>query len=177
MTSTLTISNRNPSNPINEFFKDFERGFFNFNSIFDLNTTEPIFKPLPLVIDRTGFPRANVRNISTFEDDKLEIKLALPGWNEENSKIDLYITEGILEVFGKKEPEVLDNVDKPNCFGKEYERNISLKNNFTWKHCVPEDAEFESYTLKDGLLTVVVKVPNKKPKPKTASLGTNNLDI
>lgn len=172
--STLTISNHNPSNPINEFFKDFERGFFNFNSIFDLDKTDSVFKPL--IIDRTGFPRANVRNVSTFEDDKLEITLALPGWNEQNSQIDLLILDGKLTIMGLKIVETSINGNHPACYGKEYERNISLKNDFTWNHCVPEDAEFESYTLKDGLLTVIVKVPNKKPKPKTATLGKHNID-
>ena len=41
-----------------------------------------------------------------------------------------------------------------------------------WSHSVTEDTEFESATLKDGLLRIIVKVPQpNKPKPKTITVG------
>ena len=62
--------------------------------------------------------------------------------------------------------------EKGENYGKEYERNISLKETFAWSHTVTDDTEFESATLKDGLLEIIVKVPQpNKPKPKTITVG------
>lgn len=154
------------TNPIAEFIKDFEHSFFNFNNMIDWNADVPVLRST--LIDRTGFPRANIRNVSTKDADKLEFTLALPGWNKENSKLDITIEDAILTIKGNLNTE--DNAkpeDSTEHYGKEYERNISLKKTFTWQHSVTEDTEFDSASLKDGLLKVIVKVPlPKKPEPK-----------
>ena len=172
MTNTLSLPRT--TNPIAEFLKDFDREFFHFNNMIDWTNDIPTLRNT--MIDRTGFPRANIRNVSTKTEDRLEIVLALPGWNKENSKLDISIDQGILKVVGTIDKDTRDNTikaeEKGENYGKEYERNISLKETFTWSHTVTDDTEFESATLKDGLLEIIVKVPQpNKPKPKTITVG------
>jgi len=163
--STLTLPRS--TNPLLELLKDFNSEFFNINHFIDWDKEVPSLKS-SLLYDKTGFPRANIRNVSTTDEDRLEIVLALPGWNKENSELDITIENSILKITGKVKdttPETIKNAGK--AYGKEYERNISLKNSFVWQHSVAEDTEFESATLKDGLLTLIVKLPQPdKPKPK-----------
>ena len=158
------------TNPIAEFIKDFEHSFFNFNNMIDWNADVPTLRST--LIDRTGFPRANIRNVSTTDADKLEFTLALPGWNKENSDLDITIEDAILTIKGTIKDEPKEDVKNASeHYGKEYERNISLKKTFTWQHSVTEDTEFDSASLKDGLLTVIVKVPlPKKPEPKRITI-------
>lgn len=157
-------------NPVLNILRDFESSFFNVNSMIDWNADIPTLKTH--IFDTTGFPRANVRNVSTKDADKLEFTLALPGWNKENSDLDITIDDAILTIKGTLNTE--DNAkpeDSTEHYGKEYERNISLKKTFTWQHSVTEDTEFDNASLKDGLLKVVVKVPlPKKPEPKRITL-------
>ena len=172
MTNTLSLPRT--TNPIAEFLKDFDREFFHFNNMIDWTSDIPTLRNT--MIDRTGFPRANIRNVSTKTEDRLEIVLALPGWNKENSKLDISIDQGILKVVGIIDKDTRNNTikaeEKGENYGKEYERNTSLKETFAWSHTVTDDTEFESATLKDGLLEIIVKVPQpNKPKPKTITVG------
>jgi len=166
MTEKNTLSLPRTTNPIAEFLQDFNREFFNFNPFIDWDKEVPTLRST--LIDRTGFPRANVKNVSTVDEERLLFELALPGWNKENSKLDITIDQGILKIVGtfdEKEPEIEARAGKN--YGKEYEHNISSKTSFTWSHSVTEDTEFESATLKDGLLKVIVKIPQPdKPQPK-----------
>lgn len=167
----LTIANEPAfKNPLAEMIRDFESSFFNLNNMIDWTADVPILKNH--IIDTTGFPRANVKNVSTKEADMLEFTLALPGWSKDNSKLDITIDDAILTIKGnieEKDAEKPENASEH--YGKEYERNISLKKSFIWQHSVTEDAEFDSATLKDGLLRVVVKVPlPKKPEPKRITI-------
>lgn len=170
MTDKNTLSLPRTTNPIAEFLQDFNREFFNFNPFIDWDKEIPTLRNT--LIDRTGFPRSNIRNVSTKDEDRLEVVLALPGWNKENSKLDITIDQGILKVVGTINKDTRDSdeiaeKDKGSHYGKEYERNISLKETFTWQHSVTEDTEFESAKLKDGLLEIIVKIPQPdKPKPK-----------
>lgn len=170
--NTLTLHRL--SNPLAEFIKDFQSDFFNFNPFIDWTGEIPTLRNTQL--DRTGFPRANIRNVSTKTEDKLEVVLALPGWNKENSDLDISIDKGILKVTGtiNRDTRDSDNIkdsEKSENYGKEYERNISLKETFTWQHSVTEDTEFESAKLKDGLLEIIVKIPQPdKPKPKRITI-------
>ena len=173
MTNTLSITR--PTNALVELLHDFD-GFFNFNPFIDWNKDVPTLKN-SLITDKVGFPRSNIRNVSTKTEDRLEVVLALPGWNKDNSKLDITIDKGILTISGtinkdtRASSQVKDE-DKGENYGKEYERNISLKEAFTWQHSVTEDTEFESATLKDGLLEIIVKIPQpNKPKPKTITVG------
>lgn len=167
-----TLSLPRTTNPIAEFLQDFNREFFNFNPFIDWDKDVPTLRNT--LIDRTGFPRANVKNISTVDEEKLLFELALPGWNKENSKLDITIDQGILKIIGtytEAEPEMNEAKAGKN-YGKEYEHNISSKTSFTWSHSVTEDTEFESATLKDGLLRVVVKIPTpNKPQPKRITVN------
>lgn len=166
MTEKNTLSLPRTTNPIAEFLQDFNREFFNFNPFIDWNKEVPTLRST--LIDRTGFPRANVKNVSTIDEERLLFELALPGWNKENSKLDITIDQGILKIIGtfdEQEPEKEARAGKN--YGKEYEHNISSKTSFTWSHSVTEDTEFESAILKDGLLKVIVKIPQPdKPQPK-----------
>jgi len=166
----LTVTTPAIKNPIAEFIKDFESSFFNLNNMIDWNAEVPTLRST--LIDRTGFPRANIRNVSTKDADKLEFTLALPGWNKENSDLDITIEDAILTIKGSIKDQPKEEVkDASEHYGKEYERNISLKKTFTWQHSVTEDTEFDSASLKDGLLTVIVKVPlPKKPEPKRITI-------
>lgn len=157
-------------NPLVEMIKDFESSFFNLNNMIDWNAEVPMLKSH--IFDTTGFPRANVRNVSTKDADKLEFTLALPGWNKENSNLDITIEDATLTIKGSIKDVPEDTIkDASEHYGKEYERNISLKKTFTWQHSVTEDTEFDSASLKDGLLTVIVKVPlPKKPEPKRITI-------
>lgn len=165
----LTI-NRASENPVLNILHDFESHFFNLNNMIDWNAEVPTLRST--LIDRTGFPRANIRNVSTKDADKLEFTLALPGWNKENSDLDITIEDAILTIKGSIKDQPKEEVkDASEHYGKEYERNISLKKTFTWQHSVTEDTEFDSASLKDGLLTVIVKVPlPKKPEPKRITI-------
>lgn len=166
--TTLTLNR--PLNPLAEFIKDFQSDFFNFSPFIDFEKEIPVLRNT--LIDRTGFPRANVKNISTVDEEKLLFELALPGWNKENSDLDITIDKGILKIVGKI-TQSETNEEKPGKnYGKEYEHNISSKETFMWSHSVTEDTEFESATLKDGLLRIIVKIPQpNKPKPKTITVG------
>lgn len=170
MTRQILSVNTVPTNPIAEFIKDFQHSFFNFNNMIDWDAEIPVLRST--LIDRTGFPRANIRNVSTKDADKLEFTLALPGWNKDNSDLDITIDDAILTIKGTIKDEPKEDVkDASEHYGKEYERNISLKKAFTWQHSVTEDTEFDHATLKDGLLTVIVKVPlPKKPEPKRITI-------
>lgn len=165
----LTLNNASV-NPVLNILHDFESHFFNLNNMIDWDADVPTLRST--LIDRTGFPRANIRNVSTKDADKLEFTLALPGWNKENSDLDITIDDAILTIKGTLNTE--DNArpeDSSEHYGKEYERNISLKKTFTWQHSVTEDTEFDTASLKDGLLNVVVKVPlPKKPEPKRITI-------
>lgn len=167
--NTLSLPRTN-NNPLAAFLRDFDREFSFFNNFIDWNNEIPSLRNT--FIDRTGFPRANIRNVSTKIEDKLEVVLALPGWNKDNSDLDISIDKGILKVTGTinkdtRDSDEIKESEKGENYGKEYERNISLKETFTWQHSVTEDTEFESAKLKDGLLEIVVKIPQPdKPKPK-----------
>ena len=167
MTEKNTLSLPRTTNPIAEFLQDFNREFFNFNPFIDWDKEVPTLRST--LIDRTGFPRANVKNVSTIDEERLLFELALPGWNKENSKLDITIDQGILKITGTYtdvDPGMNEAKAGKN-YGKEYEHNISSKTSFTWSHSVTEDTEFESATLKDGLLKVTVKIPQPdKPQPK-----------
>ena len=176
MTNTLSITRTRPTNALAELLHDFD-GFFNFNPFIDWNKDIPTLRN-SLIVDKVGFPRANIRNVSTKTEDRLEIVLALPGWNTENSKLEVTIENGMLNVKGtiindtRLSDTTIKNEDKGANYGKEYERNISLKETFTWQHSVTEDTEFESATLKDGLLEIIVKIPQpNKPKVKSITVG------
>lgn len=166
--TTLTLNR--PLNPLAEFIKDFQSDFFNFSPFIDFEKEIPVLRNT--LIDRTGFPRANVKNISTVDEEKLLFELALPGWNKENSDLDITIDKGILKIVGKiTQGETAEEKPGKN-YGKEYEHNISSKETFMWSHSVTEDTEFESATLKDGLLRIIVKIPQpNKPKPKSITVG------
>ena len=167
MTNTLSLPRT--TNPIAEFLKDFDREFFHFNNMIDWTNDIPTLRNT--MIDRTGFPRANVKNVSTVDEEKLQFELALPGWNKSNSKLDISIDQGILKIVGTYNGEEESETKPGKNYGKEYEHNISSKTQFTWSHSVTEDTEFESATLKDGLLRVIVKIPQpNKPKPKTITV-------
>jgi len=157
-------------NPLVEMIRDFESSFFNINNMIDWNADVPTLKNH--IFDTTGFPRANVRNVSTKDADKLEFTLAVPGWSKENSDFDISIADAVLTIKGTQKEQPKEDVkDATEHYGKEYERNISLKSTFTWQHSVTEDTEFDSASLKDGLLKVVVKVPlPQKPEPKRITL-------
>jgi len=169
MTENKTLSLPRTTNPIAEFLQDFNREFFNFNPFIDWEKDVPTLRST--LIDRTGFPRANVKNVSTVDEERLLFELALPGWNKENSKLDITIDQGILKIVGTY-TETNEEETKPGKnYGKEYEHNISGKTQFNWSHSVTEDTEFESATLKDGLLRVIVKIPQpNKPKPKSITV-------
>ena len=159
-----TLSLTRPANAISELLRDFD-GFFNFNPFIDWDNDIPTLRNT--LIDRTGFPRANVKNVSTQYEERLLFELALPGWNKKNSKLDITIDKGILKIEGTFADDNETPRDKSEHYGKEYEHNISSKTKFTWSHSVTEDTEFESATLKDGLLKVIVKLPKpNKPQPK-----------
>lgn len=166
--TTLTLNR--PLNPLAEFIKDFQSDFFNFSPFIDFEKEIPVLRNT--LIDRTGFPRANVKNISTVDEEKLLFELALPGWNKENSDLDITIDKGILKIVGKiTQGEITEEKPGKN-YGKEYEHNISSKETFMWSHSVTEDTEFESATLKDGLLRIIVKIPQpNKPKLKSITVG------
>lgn len=166
--TTLTLNR--PLNPLAEFIKDFQSDFFNFNPFIDWEKEVPTLRNT--LLDRTGFPRANVKNVSTIDEEKLLFELALPGWNRDNSKLDITIDQGVLKIVGKiTQGETIEEKPGKN-YGKEYEHNISSKETFMWSHSVTEDTEFESATLKDGLLRIIVKIPQpNKPKPKSITVG------
>ena len=164
--NTLTLPR--PANAISELLRDFD-GFFNFNPFINWDNEIPTLRNT--LIDRTGFPRANVKNVSTKDEERLLFELALPGWNKENSKLDIIIDQGILKIDGTFADEDETPKEKSERYGKEYEHNISSKTKFSWSHSVTEDTEFESATLKDGLLKVIVKLPRPyKPKVKSITV-------
>ena len=169
MTENKTLTLPRSTNAISELLRDFD-GFFNFNPFINWDNDIPTLRNT--LIDRTGFPRANVKNVSTKDEERLQFELALPGWNKDNSKLDITIDKGIMKIEGtfygdkEEEPDA-----KSEHYGKEYEHNISSKTQFTWSHSVTEDTEFESAKLKDGLLRVIVKIPQpNKPKPKSITV-------
>ena len=160
--NTLTLPR--PANAISELLRDFD-GFFNFNPFINWDNDIPTLRNT--LIDRTGFPRANVKNVSTKDEERLLFELALPGWNHDNSKLDITIDKGILKIEGTFDGDEEEPMTKSERYGKEYEHNISSKSKFTLSHSVTEDTEFESAKLKDGLLKVIVKLPQPdKPQPK-----------
>lgn len=165
MTEKNTLTMPRPTNAISELLRDFD-GFFNFNPFINWENDVPTLRNT--LIDRTGFPRANVKNVSTKDEERLLFELALPGWNKDNSKLDITIDKGILKIEGTfVGDEDIEPVTKSEHYGKEYEHNISSKTTFSWSHSVTEDTEFESATLKDGLLKVIVTIPQpNKPQPK-----------
>ena len=157
MTNTLTL---NATNPILDFLKDFDRhNFFHFNDIIDWTNNIPTLKNT--LTDSQGFPRVSIKNISTKIDDRLLFTFALPGWGHDNSKFNVSLEEGMLKVIGKLTPEKEDisEEEKSSCYGKEYARNISLKESFSWNYALSPNTEFESATLKDGLLRIIVNIP------------------
>lgn len=164
MTNTLTL---NATNPILDFLKDFDRhNFFHFNDIIDWNNNIPTLKNN--LIGSQGFPRVSIKNVSSKEEDRLLFTFGLPGWGHDNSKFDITLEDGLLKVIGKLTPEEEELDFEPGqCYGKEYARNISLKESFSWSYTLSPDTEFESATLKDGLLKIVVTIPQpNKPQPK-----------
>jgi len=171
MTEKNTLTLPRSTNAISELLRDFD-GFFNFNPFINWDNDIPTLRNT--LIDRTGFPRANVKNVSTKDEERLLFELALPGWNKDTCKLDITIDKGILKIEGstftqKEQEELIPN--KSEHYGKEYEHNISSKSQFTWSHSVTEDTEFESAKLKDGLLRVIVKIPQpNKPKPKSITV-------
>lgn len=152
---------------LGEFLLDFNsiplKNFLTYDNTFD-----EFFLKNPF--DNTGFPRCNMRNISTENEILLEYTLALPGWNKENSKLDIYIKDDILSVEGTLYKETEDNIKKGKNYGKEYERNISLKSEFKWTHSVVKDSIFKSAKLKDGLLTIIIQVQEEKNSIKRISV-------
>ena len=169
MTENKTLTLTRPANAISELLRDFD-GFFNFNPFINWDNDIPTLRNT--LLDRTGFPRANVKNVSTKDEERLLFELALPGWNKDNSKLDITIDKGILKIEGTFNGDTeIEPVNKSEHYGKEYEHNISAKTKFTWSHSVTEDTEFESAKLNDGLLKVVVKIPQpNKPKPKSITV-------
>lgn len=170
MTNALTL---NANNPILDFLKDFDRhNFFHFNDIIDWTDNIPTLKNS--LFASQGFPRVSIKNVSTKEEDRLLFMFALPGWGHDNSKFDVSLEDGMLKISGKLTPEedITKEEEKSECYGKEYARNISLKESFNWNYMLSPNTEFESATLKDGLLRIIVKVPQpNKPKPKTITVG------
>lgn len=170
MNENKTLTLARPTNAISELLRDFD-GFFNFNPFINWDNDIPTLRNT--LLDRTGFPRANVKNVSTKDEERLLFELALPGWNKDNSKLDITIDKGILKIEGTfTGEEEAEPTSKSEHYGKEYEHNISSKTKFSWSHSVTEDTEFESATLKDGLLKVIVKIPQpNKPQPKRISIS------
>ena len=170
MTENKTLTLPRPTNAISELLRDFD-GFFNFSPFINWDNEIPTLRNT--LLDRTGFPRANVKNVSTKDEERLLFELALPGWNKDNSKLDITIDKGILKIEGAfTGEEDLEPIAKSEYYGKEYEHNISSKTKFTWSHSVTEDSEFESAVLKDGLLKVIVKIPQpNKPQPKRITIS------
>ena len=158
------------NDPIYDFFKDFSNGFFNIDKVLDFTPEGAYLKPS--VLDRTGFPRVNITNISLKEQPKLLFEFAVPGWNKDTHKIDCFVDNSMLIVKGEKkiESSSLSKEEQEllsEDWGKQYEHNISERNSFTWSHTVPARSEIEKVTLKDGLLsiTIAIKIP-VKPEPK-----------
>lgn len=116
--------------------------------------------------DRTGFPRANVSNISTKNDLKIKIELGLLGWNKNNSKIDISIYNDILTVEGEKNKDSDIPKDADSNYGKYYLHNLSTKAKFIWKYTVPKNTILKEAFLEDGILQIILNIPTDKLPPK-----------
>lgn len=127
------------------------------------NRIDRLFSQLTGSAPLPATPSYNIRRLG---DDRYELTLSVPGWNENELQIET--TGGRLTISGKREEELTESSEEGWIH-----RGIS-RSDFTTSYSLPEHLKVTGASLKNGLLVIELyqDIPEEE-KPQRIAINTN----